>query len=99
MPLLSITAPHRIRPATGESVSLALVRAANRISLKQAGLPATYLFQPVAIDTLGPLDPSACGGRPQMERQEAALLFQRLPMAIQSFNLVAANGTFPSATE
>src|SRR6218665_2970463 len=100
----------RVGPG-GESqgaVGPASVQAANRKALKYAALPTTHIFQPVAIETLGPLDPSACdfinqiGSRMSAitgDRRETAFLFQRLSMAIQRFNLVAFLGTFPSATE
>src|SRR6218665_3382577 len=41
------------------SVGPASVQAANRKALNYAALPTTHVFQPVAIETLGPLDPSA----------------------------------------
>src|SRR6218665_1163314 len=84
------------------------VQAANRKALQYAALPTTHVFQPVAIETLGPLDPSACdfinqiGSRMSAitgDRRETAFLLQRLSMAIQRFNLVAFLGTFPSAIE
>src|SRR6218665_1926718 len=90
------------------SVGPASVQTANRKALKYAALPTTHVFQPVAIETLGPLDPSACdfinqiGSRMSAitgERRETAFLFQRLSKAIQRFNLVAFLGTFPSAIE
>ena len=37
----------------------ASVQAANRKILKYQGLPTSHLFQPVAIETLGPFNPSA----------------------------------------
>src|SRR6218665_1336918 len=90
------------------SVGSASVQVANRKALKYAALPTTHVFQPVAIETLGPLGPSACdfinqiGSRMSAltgDRRETAFLFQRLSMAIQRFNLVAFLGTFPSAIE
>ena len=100
------------------SVGPASVQAVNRKALKYAALPTTHVFQPVAIETRGPLDPSACDfinwtdtgpdWQPNVGhhwRQAgngfslSALLFQRLSMAIQRFNLVAFLGTFHSAIE
>src|SRR6218665_3630522 len=90
------------------SVGPASVHAANRKALKYTGLPTTHVFQPVAIDTPGPLDFSACNFINQIgsqmsaitgDRRETAFLFQRLSMAIQRFNLVIFLGTFPSVTE
>src|SRR6218665_147531 len=96
-----------ILPQAG-SVGPASVQEANRKALKYAALPTTLAFQPVAIKTLSPLDPSACdfinqiGSRMSAitgDRRETVFLFQRLSMAIQRFNLVAFLGTFPSAIE
>src|SRR6218665_3628273 len=69
-------------------------------SLRAAGLPTTQ----VAIETVSPLDPSACDdwqSNVDHHRRQAAFLFQRLSMTItiKRFNLVAFLGTFPSATE
>src|SRR6218665_293672 len=97
-------APHH----TSRHIGPASVPAANRKALKYAALPTTHVFQPVDIETLGPLDPSACdfinqiGSRMSAitgDRRETAFLFQRLSMAIQRFNLVTFLGTFPSVIE
>jgi hypothetical protein len=86
----------------------ASVQAANRKTQKYAGLPASYIFQPVAIETLGPLNPSALefineiGTRISSitgDRREATFLFQRLSVTIQRYNLVAFKGTFCSNPE
>src|SRR6218665_611458 len=73
------------------SVAPASVQAATRKALKYAALPTPHVFQPVAIDTLGPLDPSACdfinqiGSRMSAitgDRRETAFLFQRLSVVV-----------------
>src|SRR6218665_1902614 len=73
-----------ISPQTA-SVGPASVQAANRKALKYVALPTTHVFQPVAIETLGPLDPSACdfinqiGSRMSAvtgDRRETAVFFQ-----------------------
>src|SRR6218665_3651399 len=42
------------------SMGPASVQAANRKTTKYGGLPSTHILQPVAIETLGPINPSAC---------------------------------------
>lgn len=88
--------------------SSASVQAAGRKTLKYSGLPATHIFQPVAIETMGPLNPSAIdfinaiGARISAitgDKREASFLFQRLSICIQRYNLVAFQGTFPSPPE
>src|SRR6218665_3154988 len=101
----STHAPHHTSCHRRRLFFPASVQAANRKARKNAALPTTHVFQPVAIETLGPLDPSACdfinqiGSRMSAitgDRRETAFLFQRLSMTIQRFNLVAFLGTFPS---
>ena len=84
------------------------MQAANRKTEKYRGLPASHLFQPVAIETLGPLNPSASdfigevGGRISNitgDKRESTFLFQRLSISIQRYNLVAFRGTFSSYPE
>ena len=86
----------------------ASVQAANRKIQKYGGLPASYIFQPVAIETLGPFEPSASafiseiGNRISSisgEKRETIFLFQRLSICIQRYNLVAFKGTFPFSPE
>jgi len=64
---------------------------------KYADLPASYLFQPVALETLGPIKDSAVdflsalGGRIGTawgEIRERQFLFQRLSVTIQRFNSI-----------
>src|SRR6218665_100915 len=92
----STHAPHHTSRHSG--VWPASVQAANRKALNYATLPTTHVFQPVAIETLGPLDPSACdfinqiGSRMSAitgDRRETAFLFQRLSMAIQRWLLAS----------
>jgi hypothetical protein len=89
-------------------VGPASVQAAIRKEKKYGGLPTSYIFQPVAIETLGPLNPSASdfineiGSRISSitgDRREAFFLFQRLSICIQRYNLVAFKGTFASHPE
>ena len=45
--------------ATASCAGAAAESAANRKSVKYADLPASYIFQPIAIETLGPMNSSA----------------------------------------
>ena len=58
-------------------------------------LPPDYIFQPVAIETIGPLNASALNFLSEVGRRwtslsgdsrETSFLFQRLSMIIQRFN-------------
>jgi len=77
--------------------------AASRKEAKYSDLPSSYIFQPLAFETLGPL--SACttafvtelGRRLSQstdDSRETAFLFQRLSVAIQRFNSVLIQETF-----
>src|SRR6218665_1319885 len=57
------------------SAGPASVQAANRKALKYAALPTTHVFQPVAIETLGPLDPSAGDFINQIGSRMSAITF------------------------
>jgi len=84
----------------GES---AAVQVANRKTLKYDGLPASFIFQPLAIETMGRYNPSALsfigeiGRRTSTitgDRRETTFLFQRLSICIQRYNLVAFKGAW-----
>lgn len=90
------------------SMGPASVQAANRKTTKYGGLPSTHIFQPVAIETLGPINPSACDFISEIgrristisgDRRETSFLYQRLSITIQRYNLVAFSGTFSSAVD
>src|SRR6218665_1245678 len=92
---------------SGEGESAAVL-AANRKILKYEGLPSSFIFQPVAMETMGRYNPSALAfigeiGRRTYEitgdRRETTFLFQRLSICIQRYNLVALKGTYPSTQE
>src|SRR6218665_574330 len=65
--------------------------------------PASFIFQPVGIETMGPYNPSALsfigeiGMRTSTitgDRRETTFLFQRLSVCIQRYNLVAFKGAW-----
>ena len=81
--------------------------AAERKVSKYAGLPASHLFVPIAIETLGPINEdghsflSELGWRLSTmsdDRRESFFLFQRISILIQRFKEVAFRGTFDVGT-
>jgi len=82
--------------------------AAVRKNEKYAVLSNQYLFQPLAFETLGPINSSGqvflteLGRRISAvtgDQREAAFLFQRLSVAVQRFNAVAFRGSFISSAD
>jgi len=80
---------------TSHSAGSAAITALVRKESKYSSLPPEYLFQPVAIETLGPLNASALNFLSEVGRRltslsgdprETSFLFQRLSMTIQRFN-------------
>jgi len=76
---------------------------ATRKMAKYADLPASYLFQPVALETLGPINDSAVDflsevgsriGTAFGEVRERQFLFQRLSVTIQRFNSIVLHKSF-----
>jgi hypothetical protein len=89
-------------------VGSASEQAANRKILKYQGLPTSHLFQPVAMETLGPFNSSALDFLSDLGRRmslvggdgrETTYLFQRLSVCVQRYNLVAFKSTFASIPE
>ena len=77
--------------------------AASRKESKYSDLPSSYIFQPLAFETLGPLNASSTTFLRELGRRlseatndprETAFLFQRLSVAIQRFNSVLIQETF-----
>jgi hypothetical protein len=87
--------------ATG--AGLVAEQAADRKSVKYTDLAANYIFQPIAVENLGPLNSSALIflndlGRKLCalsgEARETSFLFQRISVSIQRFNSVLLHNTF-----
>ena len=81
--------------STSHSAGSAAETASIRKESKYSPLSPEYLFQPVAIETLGPLSASARNFLSEVGRRltslsgdsrETSFLFQRLSMLIQRFN-------------
>jgi len=77
--------------------------AASRKEAKYSCLPQSLLFQPIALETLGPLAPSALDFLAELGRRlsaasgdvrETAFLFQRLSVVIQRYNSVLIHESF-----
>jgi len=73
-----------------------------------SSLPPDYIFQPVAIETLGPLNVSAVNFLSEVSRRlssfsgnsrETSFLIQRLSMLIQRFNSALIMDSFCSSDE
>ena len=89
--------------ATSSTGGAAAELAATRKMAKYADLPASYLFQPVALETLGPINDSAVDflselgsriGTASGEIRECQFLFQRLSVTIQHFNAILLHNSF-----
>jgi len=83
--------------------------AASRKEIKYSDdLPASFSFQPIAVETLRPISESAVdffrelgrriSSKFQEERQ-SAYLFQRLSVTVQRFNAVILHGSFPPSSD
>jgi len=79
--------------------------AASRKEAKYAALQTHHIFQPIAMETLGPINESACAFLDDLGRRISVLsgddrehlfLFQRISVAIQRFNAVLLHDGFPS---
>ena len=77
--------------------------AAVRKTLKYSTLPESIIFQPLAFETLGPMNQSGVdffselGCRLEQvsgDARERCFIFQRLSITVQRFNSVAFRGSF-----
>jgi len=90
--------------AASQSAGSVAEQAADRKSQKYAELSAAYVFQPVAVESHGPMDEATTCflsdlGRKISERSgeplDARFLFQRISVLIQRFNSILFHDTFP----
>ena len=72
---------------------------------KYANIGSQYLFVPIAVETLGPLNMSACQLFGNLGRKissssgddrEGAFLFQRVSVLVQRFNAVLLHDSLPT---
>ena len=89
--------------STSHSAGSAAETASIRKESKYSSLPPEYLFQPVAIETLGPLNASALNFLSEVGSRltslsggsrETLFSFQRLSMLIQRFNFALIMDAF-----
>jgi len=85
----------------------AVTAAAERKTNKYTSLAQSYLFVPVAAETMGAINKDGMDFLSDLGRRitqstddhrESAFLFQRLSMLIQRYNAVAVLGTFAHTT-
>ena len=90
---------------SASSAGAAAEMAASRKQAKYAALSGSYVFQPIALETLGPINESAVQFLNDLDRRitsvstddkEAQFLFQRLSIALQRFNAILLHESFGS---
>jgi len=90
-------------PATSQTPGAAAQTAGDRKTSKYAILSQSYLFVPVAVETMGAINEAGMNFLGDFERRitkhtddhhESAFLYQRISTVIQRFNAVAVLGTF-----
>ena len=91
--------------ASASSAGAAAEMAASRILTKYASLSAAYLVQPIALETLGPINESAVEFLNTLGHRIAAIssddkkgqfLYQPLSIALQRFNAILLHELFVS---
>jgi len=89
--------------STSHSAGSAAETASIRKETKYSSLPPDFIFQPVAIETLGPLNTSALNFLSEVghrltslsgNSREMSFLFQRISMLIQHFNSALTTDSF-----
>ena len=99
--IVDTLAPSYVAGSAQVTGSAAQAAAERKIST-YAGLPASHLFVPIAIETLGPINDAGHSFLSKLGRRlstilddprESFFLFQRITILIQRFNEVAFRGT------
>jgi hypothetical protein len=89
--------------ATASAAGAAAEMAATRKLAKYADLPASYVFQPIALETLGTINESAVNFLTDLghrissvsgEDREGLFLFQRLSVTLQRYNSILLHDSF-----
>jgi len=82
--------------------------AAARKSAKYTDIETNYMFQPIAVESLGPINASGCEFLSKLGRKlstqsgddrETSFLFQRLSILIQRFNAILLLDSFVKEVE
>src|SRR6218665_1120309 len=93
---------------TAISAGSAAEQAAVRKTAKYALLPATHVFVPIAVETLGPVNADnaeflselgCCISSVSGDQRETTFLLQRLSIYVQRHNAIAFRGTFQDGRE
>jgi len=91
-------------PASSDTAAAAAEAAASRKEVKYSDLPASFSFQPIAVETLGPINESAVDFLRELgrrisskfqEERQTAFLFQRLSVTVQRYNAIILHDSFP----
>jgi len=94
-------------PASSVTAAAAAEAAASKKEVKYSDLPASFSFQPIAVETLGPINESAVdffrelGHRisSKFQQERHTYLFQRLSVTVQRFNAVILHDSFPPSSD
>ena len=93
------------RSAREAGGSAAAELAASRKEETYASIGSEYLFAPIAVETLGPMNTSACQLFANLGRKiswasgddrDGAILFQRVSVLAQRYNAVLLHDTLPA---
>jgi len=94
--------------ASSVTAAAAAEAAASRKEAKCADLSASFSFQPIAVETLGPSNDSAIDFLRELGRmisakvqdeRHIAFLFQRLSVTVQRFNSIILYDSFSSGSD
>jgi len=95
-------------PVTSQQTGGAAESASSRKETKYAELARSYLFMPVACETLGPINSKGRDFLSELGRRmtamtgdirESSYLFQRISVAVQRFNCICFQGSFVTPPE
>jgi len=95
-------------PASSVTAAAAADAAASRKEAKYADLPASFTFQPIAVETLGPINDSAIDFLRELDcmisaklqdERHIAFLFQRLSVKVQRFNSIILHDSFSPGSD
>ena len=95
-------------PASSASAAAAAEAAASRKEAKYSDIPASFSFQPIAVETLGPINESAVDFLRELGRRicskfheegQTAYLFQRVSGTVQRYNAVILHDSFPPGSD
>ena len=95
-------------PASSATAAAAAEAAASRKEVKYSDLPASFSFQPIAVETLGPINESAVDFLSELgrrisskfqEERQTTFLFQWLSVTVQRYNAVILHDSFPPGSD